>query len=239
MKYLYGPIKSRRLGYSLGINLTTPKTCTFGCIYCQIGETSELTTLRSEYIKISDIVEELKEWKNSLKGVIPPLDYITLSGSGEPTLNNKISELIAFLKAFLPIRIALITNASLFSDPLVRREILDVDLIVPSLDAVTESRFVKIDRPCEEIKIEDIINGLISLRREFKGKIWLEVMLVKGVNDDMRHIRRLKNAIDMINPDKIQINSPVRTASESGVFPVAKYKLKKIKDILGDKAEII
>ena len=106
MKYLYGPIKSRRLGYSLGINLTTPKTCTFGCIYCQIGETSELTTLRSEYIKISDIVEELKEWKNSLKGVIPPLDYITLSGSGEPTLNNKISELIAFLKAFLPIRIA-------------------------------------------------------------------------------------------------------------------------------------
>jgi len=240
MKYLYGPIKSRRLGYSLGINLTIPKTCSFGCVYCQLGKTSNLTTLRSEYIKISDIIDELKEWVAGLKGDIPALDYITLSGSGEPTLNNKIANLITFLKGFLPVKIALITNASLLNDSLVRSDILNADLIVPSLDAVTQDRFIKIDRPCPQIKIEDIVNGLILLRKEFKGKIWLEVMLVKGINDDIRHIRKLKEAVDMINPDKIQINSPVRTTSETGVFAISMPKLKKIRDILGDdKSEII
>ncbi len=239
MKYLYGPVKSRRLGYSLGINLTIPKTCSFDCIYCQLGKTSNITTIRSEYIKMSDIIDELKEWLASLKGAMPTLDYITLSGSGEPTLNTKISGLISYLKGFSPIKIAVITNASLLSNASIRSEIINADLIVPSLDAVTQERFIKIDRPHNGIMVEDIINGLILLRREFKGRIWLEVMLVKGVNDDIRHIRRLKEAVDMINPDKIQINSPVRTASEAGVSIVSMAKLKKIKDILGEKSEII
>ena len=120
-----------------------------------------------------------------------------------------------------------------------RREILGVDLIVPSLDAVVQELFEKVDQPHQDIKIDEIVSGLASLRKEFRGKIWVEVMLIKGLNDDIRHIRKLKEVIDRINPDKIQINSPVRTTSDQGIFPVDKSKLKKIKDILGDKAEII
>jgi len=239
MKYLYGPIKSRRLGMSLGITLTPHKTCSFNCVYCQLGKTNNLTVSRSEYIKIDEIFDELRVWFDNHKEDSAGLDYITISGSGEPTLNTKISDLIDQLKKLSFLKIAVITNSSLLTQASVRREILAADLIVPSLDAVTQELFVKVDRPHQDIKIGDIINGLIALRREFKGKIWLEVMLIKSLNDDIRHIRKLKEAIDRINPDKIQINSPVRTASEEGVFSVGKSKLKKIKDILGDKAEII
>lgn len=239
MKYLYGPIKSRRLGFSLGLNLTPYKTCSFDCVYCQLGKTSNLTVLRSEYVKISEILDELKEWLSNHQADISALDYITLSGSGEPTLNTKISDLINQLKRFSSTKIAVITNSSLLNDAALRREILGADLIVPSLDAVAQDLLVKVDRPHQDIKVDEIINGLISLRGEFKGKIWVEVMLVKGLNDDMRHIRKLKSVIDRINPDRIQINSPVRTTSDQGVFSVDKSKLKKIKDILGEKAEII
>lgn len=239
MKYLYGPVKSRRLGFSLGINLTPFKTCSFDCVYCQQGKTSNLTIRRLEYVKISEILDELKEWFNSHKDNLSSLDYITLSGSGEPTLNTKISDLIEQLRKLFPTKIAVITNSSFLTDVTLRREILGADLIVPSLDAVVQELFVKVDRPHQDIKIDEIISGLISLRKEFRGKIWIEVMLIKGLNDDIRHIRKLKSVIDLINPDKIQINSPVRTTSDQGVFSVAKGKLNKIKDILGDKAEII
>jgi len=239
MKYLYGPIESRRLGRSLGINLTTCKTCSFDCVYCQLGKTTNLTLFRSEYVKISEILGELQEWFNSHKDDFSTVDYITLSGSGEPTLNLKISDLINQLKRLYPVKIAIITNSSLLTDTALRREILGVDLIVPSLDAVVQELFVKVDRPHQNIKIDEIINGLVSLRKEFKGKIWVEVVLIRGLNDDIRHIRKLKEAIDRINPDKIQINSPMRTTSDEGVLPAGASKLKKIKDILGDKAGII
>ncbi len=239
MKYLYGPIKSRRLGNSLGINLTLPKTCSFDCVYCQLGKTGELTTSRSEYIKIKDILEELKTWVEDNRQAINGIDYFTVSGSGEPTLNNGISQLIKEIKAVPGARVAVITNACLLHDPAIRGELLQADLIVPSLDAVTDSIFRKIDRPHPDIKIEDIIQGLIALRREFKGKIWVEVMLLKGINDDIRHIRKLKDVLEIINPDKIQLNSPVRSTSETDIASVEKPKLKKIKLILGEKAEII
>ncbi|MCX5696010.1 MAG: radical SAM protein [Candidatus Omnitrophica bacterium] len=238
MKYLYGPVKSRRIGYSLGISLTSYKTCNFDCIYCQLGKTNNKTTERREYIKVSAIVDELKFWLGSKKDITQSLEYITLSGSGEPTLNNKFGELILEIKKLTNLKVAVFTNAAFLSDKEVRRQIAGADLIVPSLDAVTQELFVKIDRPQVGINIEDIINGLIALRREFRGKIWLEVMLVKGVNDDIRHIRKLKKIIASINPDKVQLNSPVRTTAEAGVLAVAKSKLKKIKEILGENVEI-
>lgn len=204
-----------------------------------MGKTTNLTILRSEYVKISEIIDEVKEWLSSHKDDLPTLDYITLSGSGEPTLNIKISDLINQLKGLSPAKIAIITNSSLLGDAALRREILGADLIVPSLDAVVQELFVKVNRPHQDIKIDEIINGLISLRKEFRGKIWVEVMLIKGLNDDIRYIRKLKSVIDEINPDKIQINSPVRATPDQGVFSVDKSKLKKIKDALGDKAEIL
>jgi wyosine [tRNA(Phe)-imidazoG37] synthetase (radical SAM superfamily) len=239
MKYIYGPVQSRRLSLSLGVSLTAYKICNFDCIYCQLGRTVEKTVERKEYIKVVEIIDELRSYLLNNPDEAKNLDYITISGSGEPTLNLKIGQVIQEIKKIINTPVAVITNASLLSDVQVRRSLIYADLIVPSLDAVSPKVFYRIDRAYPDIKIEEIIQGLINLRREFGGKIWLEVMLVRGINDDLRQIKRLKEVIDKINPDKIQLNSPVRTTAEPKVFPVDKNKLKKIKNILGEKCEII
>ena len=239
MKYIYGPVKSRRLGWSLGITLTPYKICSFNCVYCQLGETTEKTIERKEYIPVQEIINELKLWleNNSLEA--KNLNYITLSGAGEPTLNIKIDQLVMQIKKITAIPVAVITNASLLNEVSVRQALRAADLIVPSLDAGSLEVFAKIDRPEENIKIEDIIKGLIELRKEFQGKIWLEVMLVKGINDNLAQLRKLKDIIDKINPDKIHLNSPVRTTAEKNILAVDRKKLEKIKEILGEKCEII
>jgi len=239
MKYIFGPLKSRRLGSSLGINLTPFKTCTFDCVYCQLGLTTHKTSERKEYVPVSEVLAEFKSWLVNNPQELGHLDYITLSGSGEPLLNLEISRLIKEIKGLTDIPLAILTNASLFADPQVRREASMADLIVPSLDAVVPEVFNKINRPLEEIKIEEVIQGLVSLRKEFKGKIWLEVMIARGINDDLRYIKKLKEIIEQIRPDKVQLNSPVRTTAVGGIEPVDKKKLEKIKEILGEKAEII
>jgi len=239
MKYIYGPIRSRRLGLSLGITLTPYKICSFNCVYCQLGKTIGITSERREYILIQEIINELKLWIQNNSQEAKNLNYITFSGSGEPTLNIKIGELIAEIKKITAVPVAVITNASLLNVSVVRQALSFADLIIPSLDAVTPEIFTKVDRPIEGINIEDIINGLISLKKEFKGKIWLEVMLIKGVNDDLPHIRKLKDIIDKINPDKIQLNSPVRTTAEENILAVDKKRLEKFKEIIGEKCEII
>lgn len=239
MKYIYGPVKSRRLGLSLGITLTPYKVCSFNCIYCQLGATTEITRERKEYIPIQEILSELKSYFAGNDSVVKELNCITLSGSGEPTLNIKIGQLIEAINKITTIPIALITNSSLLIDSLASQDLIALDLIVPSLDAVTPVIFQKIDLPQEGIKIEEIINGLIGLRKAFKGQIWLEVMLIRGINDDLRHIKKLKEVIDKISPDRIHLNSPVRQTAESGILAVDRSKLQKIKEILGEKAEII
>jgi wyosine [tRNA(Phe)-imidazoG37] synthetase (radical SAM superfamily) len=239
MKYIYGPVKSRRLNLSLGITLTPYKICTFDCVYCQLGRTTVLTRDRKEYISSGEILNELKFWLQNNSDAAKNLNYITLSGSGEPTLNIKIGQLISEIKKITPVPIAIITDSALLSDAVLRQELLGADLIIPSLDAVTPEVFNKVDRPQQDIRIEGIIEGLVSLRKEFKGQIWLEVMLVKGINDDLRQIKKLKEVVDRINPHKIQLNSPVRMTSEPNILSVDKNKLEKIKGILGEKAEII
>ncbi|MFZ2357343.1 MAG: radical SAM protein, partial [Candidatus Omnitrophota bacterium] len=226
-------------GNSLGINLTPHKICSFDCVYCQLGKTTLKTQERKEYVSLKDILNELKTWLESNSEELKNINYITLSGSGEPTLNDKIKQLILEIKKLTSLPVAVLTNSSLLKSAVVRGEILAADLIVPSLDAVEKKVFLEIDRPQENIEIEEIIEGLIALRREFKGKIWLEVMLVRGINDDIRYIKKLKKITDLINPDKIQLNSPVRTTSEPGVLSVDKKKLEKIQEILGEKCEII
>ncbi|MCX5708561.1 MAG: radical SAM protein [Candidatus Omnitrophica bacterium] len=239
MRYIYGPVHSRRLGSSLGLSLTPHKLCDFDCVYCQLGKTFRKVLERKEYFKIEDILAEGHSWFVNNPEQAKALDFITISGSGEPTLNSGIGLLIESLKKTVAVPVAVITNSSLLGDPVVRRQILGANLIVPSLDAVTEEAFQKIDRPCPEIKLEEIIEGLVSLRKEFKGQIWLEVMLVKGINDNLAHTRRLKEVIERINPDKIQLNSPVRFTAEEGAEAVDAKHLEKIKELLGDKCEVI
>jgi len=194
---------------------------------------------RKEYARVDEIIFELKSWLQNNPQEAKQLRFVTLSGLGEPTLNTCIGELIGQVRKITGANIAVITNSTLLGDPLVRKSILGVDLIVPSLDTVDPEIFKQIDRPCAGIKLDEIINGLVALRKEFPGKIWLEVMLVSGVNDDIRHIKELHKSIQRINPDKIQLNSPVRSTAEKNVFSVEKAKLEKIREMLGSKAEII
>jgi wyosine [tRNA(Phe)-imidazoG37] synthetase (radical SAM superfamily) len=239
MKYIYGPIKSRRLGLSLGLSLSLDKICDLDCIYCQWGSVGKTVLERKEYVKADEIILELKSWMQKNPKAAQELKFVTLSGLGEPTLNTCIGELIDQVKNITGLKIAVITNSTLLGDPVVRRELLKADLIVPSLDAVDSEIFKQIDRPHAGIKLNEVIEGLVALRKEFHGQIWLEVMFVSGINDGFAHIEELKKVIWRINPDKIQINSPVRTTAEKNVNSVDKDKLKKIKEILGDKAEII
>ncbi|RKY32802.1 MAG: radical SAM protein [Candidatus Omnitrophota bacterium] len=239
MKYIYGPVNSRRLGLSLGLSLVPYKTCTFDCIYCQLGRTTDLVCARKEYLEIARILDELKFWLENNNKEAERLNFITLSGMGESALNNKIGALIQEIKDLSRVPLAVITNSSLINLPSVRQDLLKTDLIVPSLDAAQGQVLKRINSPHTHIKIEEIINGLINLRKEFKGKIWLEIMLVKGVNDDLRHIKKLKEIIEKVNPDKIHLNSPIRTAALANIATVDKNKLKKIQRILGEACTIL
>ncbi|MDD5166622.1 MAG: radical SAM protein [Candidatus Omnitrophica bacterium] len=239
MKYIYGPVNSRRLGLSLGLSLTACKICNFDCVYCQLGKTNNKASKRAEYVKLEDIIDELKSWLENNKEEARKLNYITIAGLGEPTLHAGIGLIITKIKGLTSVPVAIITNASLFSDKDVRQALLGADLIVPSLDAAEEKPFTQINRPTQEINLDKIISGLIAFRSEFSKAIWLEVMLVRGVNDDPGHIKKLKEVIGKINPDKIQLNSPVRTTTEPGILPVENTRLLKIKEMLGERCEII
>lgn len=239
MRYIYGPVSSRRLGVSLGISLTPHKTCPFDCVYCQLGATTDKTLERSAYVPSADIIAEVRAWLDANPGRIKGLSYITLSGAGEPTLHTEISALISGIKKMSSVPVAVITNSCLMVDAQVRKELLQADLIVPSLDAASDEVFARIDRPLPGTRVEEIIEGLAGLRKEYHGKIWLEIMLVKGYNDDIRHIRKLKEAVERINPDQVHLNSPVRSTAEKNIGPVDEAKLKQIAEMLGDKAQII
>jgi len=239
LKYIYGPIKSRRLGLSLGLSLSADKICNLDCVYCQWGSVGKTFSKRKEYAKADEVILELKTWIQNNPQEFKELKFVTFSGLGEPTLNTSLGKLIDQVRVITGSSIAVITNSTLLGDPLVRKEILGADLIVPSLDAVDQEIFQQIDRPNVSLKLNEIIDGLVALRKEFKGKLWLEVMLVAGVNDDLSHIEELKKVIQLIDPDKIQINSPVRTTAEKNVLCVDKVKLNKIKEIFGNKAEIV
>jgi wyosine [tRNA(Phe)-imidazoG37] synthetase (radical SAM superfamily) len=239
MKYIYGPIKSRRLGLSLGLNLSRTKICDLDCIYCQWGSVGKTFLERKEYVSPDEVIAELKSWLKNNPKEASALKFATFSGLGEPTLNTCIGELIDQVRKITGLKIAVITNSTLLGDPLVRRSILKADLIVPSLDAVDAEMFKQVDRPHPGVKLNEIIEGPVALRKEFSGLIWLEVMFVAGINDTPEHIQELNKVIKRINPDKIQINSPVRATAEKNVFPLEKSKLEKIKEIFGAKAEII
>lgn len=239
MRYIYGPVNSRRLGLSLGISIIPPKTCNFDCLYCQLGRTARLSAVRQEYLKTEEVISELKLWLDNNPSEAKRLDYLTISGSGEPTLNLNIGRLIKEIKRLTAAPVAVITNGALLADPQARRDLMEADLVVPSLDAADEKAFARINRPHAGIKLEQVIEGLAQFRKDFKGKLWLEIMLVKGVNDDIRLIKKLKAAIEKIRPDRIQLNSPVRATAEKNIFPAGRKKLEKIKEILGERCEII
>ncbi len=224
-KYLFGPVPSRRLGVSLGIDLVPKKVCSLNCVYCEVGKTTNLTIQREEYIKFDEIIEELTDFmKNS-----PKLDYITFSGSGEPTLNIYIGKIIKYIKNnYRNVKLALLTNGTLLYDDALRKEILDVDVILPSLDAGSDKIFRKIDRPIKKLNLETYIKGLVSLRNEYKGQIWLEIFLLKDYNDSKKELLLIKDAILRIKPDKIQLNTLDRPGVISNLKALTKTELHEV-----------
>ncbi len=233
--HLYGPVPSRRLGYSLGVDLLSFKTCSLSCIYCQLGNSPKKTIRRINPYSEKKILEEIKEFLKTGARV----DFITFSGSGEPTLNKSIGWLIREIKKLTNIPVAVLTNSTLLSRAKVRKELLPADVVVPSLDAATQRLLEKINRPYPSLRIEKIIEGLVKFRKEFKGQIWLEIMLVEGVNDSPAEIKKLKEAASRINPDKIQLNTVVRPPAEKTARPLTPEEMNKIKEFFGDKAEVV
>lgn len=226
-KHLFGPVPSRRLGMSLGIDLIPHKICTLDCIYCECGATTKLTTRRKEYVLYDRVIEELGHYLKTN----PEPDYITFSGSGEPTLHNRIGEIIRYIKLTFPaIPLAVLTNGTLFNNPVVRSEIAQADLVLPSLDAAGKKVFQKINRPDDKLNVKDYINGLVAFREEFKGEIWMEVMIIPGYNDHREELILLKDALQRINPDRIQLNSLDRPGAVEDIAPATRESLQGIID---------
>jgi wyosine [tRNA(Phe)-imidazoG37] synthetase (radical SAM superfamily) len=238
MKYVYGPVKSRRLGFSLGISTVPHKVCSFDCVYCQLKTTTHKTAERKNYVEVADIAQELKTFFARQPKDIK-LDYVTFSGAGEPTLHRGIGRLIRIVHGMTDVPVVVITNASTLIRRDVRRDLMGADVVIPSLDAVTQDVFEKIDRPMGGLKIKDVIRGLKCFRKMFGGKLWLEVMLVRGVNDSPAYLKRIEKVIQQIRPDRVQIVAPARPPSQGWVKVPTKTTLKTAKKIFGRNCDIV
>ena len=232
-KYIFGPVPSRRLGRSLGIDLVPFKTCTYDCIYCQLGKTTNKTFERKEWSPFEEIISQLKE-----KLYLKP-DYITLSGSGEPTLFSRCEELIRRIKEITNIPVAVLTNGSLLWLPEVRKSLLEADLVIPSLDAGSNHLFQYVNRPHPDISFGNMLDGLVRFRDEYKGKYWLEVFLLAGVTTPEMEINRLKTCVNSIQPDKVQVNTVTRPPAENFAEPVQKERLENLAVQLFEHSEVI
>jgi wyosine [tRNA(Phe)-imidazoG37] synthetase (radical SAM superfamily) len=232
-RYIYGPVPSRRLGRSLGVDLVPYKTCTYDCIYCQLGRTTCKTTERREWVPTQEVVGQLKD----RLGAKP--DYITLSGSGEPTLHARIEQLIHEIKSTTDIPVAVITNGSLLWLAEVQRSLLDADLVVPSLDAGSEDIFQYVNRPHPQIRFDQMLLGLQEFRRLFHSRYWLEVFLLSGVTTVETRIKALRDCIEKISPDKVQVNTVARPPAEDYAMPVPHEQLEEIARQLHPQAEVI
>jgi wyosine [tRNA(Phe)-imidazoG37] synthetase (radical SAM superfamily) len=233
--HLYGPVPSRRLGYSLGVDLLPFKTCSMDCVYCQLGPEAKTTVRRKSFVPIETVLAEIEDVLQSGTRV----DAVTFSGSGEPTLHPGLGRLILEIKRRTKIPVVLITNSSMLTRPSVRRDAAEADIVVPSLDAATERVFRKINRPHPSLSAAEIVAGLSAFRKMYRGQIWLEVLLVKGLNDRPADLRALKKAIAEIRPDRVQLNTVVRPPAESAARPLDPADLEKIRAFLGGTAEII
>lgn len=233
-KHVFGPVPSRRLGFSLGVDPIPRKYCNYDCVYCQIGRTAEREVERKSFFDPDEIVGEvLKAVRGSSR-----IDVITFSGSGEPTLNKDLGLMIRRVKKRTDKTVAVITNGSLLSRPDVREDISSADILLPSLDAVSEHAFELVNRPHPSITVQDVIAGMKSVAQDFKGKIWLEIMFVKGVNDSPEEQALLRAVLGQVSVDRIQLNTVTRPPGET-VEALGASELAQIGASFGDRCEVI
>jgi wyosine [tRNA(Phe)-imidazoG37] synthetase (radical SAM superfamily) len=225
MQHLFGPVLSRRLGLSMGVDLLPYKTCNMDCIYCELGCTRKLTTERASYFSPKRVLAEIRSRADE------DFDYLTFAGSGEPTLSSDLGQILRETKKIVASPLAVITNSSLLTSKEVRNEISEADVVLPSLDAATPKAFQAINRPAKSLIIEKIIEGLRTFRQEYRGKIWLEVMLVEDVNDD--DIEAIARAAKSIGPDRVQLNTVIRPPAEP-VSPLSEEKMLEVLNCFSD-----
>ena len=234
--HIFGPVPSRRLGLSLGVDLLKGKSCNLNCVYCELGRSLQLVNERQIFVNTQEVLAEVREFFT--KGGVT--DYVTISGSGEPTLALNLGEVIEGIRGLTDKKIALITNGALLYDAAVRREAAKADLVMPSVDAVTQAVYIKINRPHGNLKLDKVVEGLKTFGKEYKGAIWVEVMVVNGINDTNEEMLEIKKVLDEIPTiERIQINTVVRSRAETYADPVTNARLVEIKNIFGKKAEVI
>lgn len=237
MKYVYGPVPSRRLGRSLGIDPIPLKTCNWNCVYCQLGRTSPLVAERREYFPSSEILAEVGK---ALQGHVPgEIDWLTFVGSGEPTLHAGLGYMLRELKRCTSLPLAVITNGSFLYLPEVREELLVADAVLPSVDAGSDYLYRKINRPMAELDFTRFIDGIVAFRNEYQGNLWVEVMLVRGLNDTERALHDLASVLEWIRPDEVHLNSPTRAPCEPWVKPVDDNAMAQALRILGTVARVV
>jgi wyosine [tRNA(Phe)-imidazoG37] synthetase (radical SAM superfamily) len=229
----YGPVPSRRLGRSLGVDLVPLKTCTYDCVYCQLGRTTRKTVRRQHWVDPSDVVAQVRAKLESEP------DVIALAGSGEPTLHAGIGDVIAGIKQITDVPVAVITNGSLLSRATVRRGVAAADIVLPSLDAPSDGLFQLVNRPHKALRFADVVGGMIAFRQGYRGQLWLEVMMLAGVTGMVAEVERLAELAARISPDRIQLNTAVRPPAESFVAPVAESSLQEFAGLFTPHAEVI
>ncbi|WP_316977170.1 radical SAM protein [Shumkonia mesophila] len=233
MSHVFGPVPSRRLGRSLGIDLVPHKTCSFDCIYCQVGRTTDKTLARREWVPLEAVLADLAPRLSSHP------DYITLSGSGEPTLYSRIGELIEAVRAMTAIPIAVLTNGSLLWQPEVRRDLLGASLVIPSLDAGDAKMFAAVNRPHPDLDFDRIVDGLAAFRREFTGQYWLEVMLLAGHTAIEAEVRKIAALVERIGPDRVQINTATRPTAETYAEAAMPARLRALAKLFSCPVDVI
>jgi wyosine [tRNA(Phe)-imidazoG37] synthetase (radical SAM superfamily) len=237
MNYVFGPVPSRRLGQSLGIDPIPFKTCNWNCVYCQLGRTLPVTNERREYFPIGEILLEVEQALGSRAN--DEIDWVTFVGSGETALHSRLGEMIRLVKTMTALPVAVITNGSLLYLPEVRAELVAADAILPTLDAGNAELYRKINRPHPEVTFERLVNGLAAFRAEYAGNLWVEVMLVRGLNDSSQALEMIAEVLQKIKPDAIHINLPTRAPAETWIQPTDDEGLVRALAILGDIAEVV
>jgi wyosine [tRNA(Phe)-imidazoG37] synthetase (radical SAM superfamily) len=233
-KYVFGPALSRRLGRSLGVDVVPFKVCTYDCVYCQLGPTTVRTAERKPYVPFDEVIQEVRRKLET--GV--EADYVTIGGSGEPTLYSEIGPLIAGIKLLTPMPVAVLTNGSLLWDPDVRDALKLADVVLPSLDAPDAQGFESVNKPVADITFEKMIAGLETFRETYTGQIWLEIFLIAPIEPESAQIDRFIDCAGRIRPDKIHLNTLARPAPGSTAAPVAPDIMEAIARRLGSNAEV-
>lgn len=234
-RHIFGPVPSRRFGRSLGVDLTPLKTCTLDCVFCQLGHTSRKTIERREYVPVKEVKAELSRWHEEGGRA----DFITLAGSGEPTLHSGFGDILAFIKKRLPFPAVLLSNGTLFWQSGVREAALSAEIVKLSLSAWDAASFHRINRPHPEVNFSLYLAGLRTFRKMFAGKLWLEVFLVEGMNTSPEGLRRLARLAESIAPDEIQLNTAARPPAEASVKPMPRETLESFAEIFRPRATII